>query len=444
MALRPARLLPPKRLLTPRSARRLSATNRGLLPGAPAITRVGLAPTGLVQPSGRNIPSGYRGPAPVARAWVRRAGAGARPADRLAAPRSGHGVRVAGIPIETAGLLDDGDYAGQRHPRSDSRGPPAPPGPDGPRHVGVRGPDPAHRGRAPRGEDHPRLDHRRASTGRSGLFLGRAHRDVDSERRCSTPSVPRNRPARVRRCSRGNPACRSQGSPPWSTWAPSSAPTAPRSGGRSWWRSAGSGPSPISGRRRPPPPRSSPGRPPSRSTAPPTGAATSPLPASRNTVTDSRPRRRPVFLDSTRPRPSNGRSSGATTPGRSCPEPERSRSSTSTTGWSCPAPASDSPPGCFQGQSMAQVAGDLSDPSNPDTQAVLGAANTLAAAVCAATGGRPAIGVRLPRGPGRSEPTRPPLIPVEFGGGVSRRGAAAPACARSRSARPRCRGAHGS
>ena len=55
MALRPARLLPPKRLLTPRSARRLSTTNRGLLPGSPAITRTGLAPAGLVQFSGRNM-----------------------------------------------------------------------------------------------------------------------------------------------------------------------------------------------------------------------------------------------------------------------------------------------------------------------------------------------------------------------------------------------------
>ena len=65
VALRPARLLPPKRLLTPRSARRLSATNRGLLPGFPAITRMGLAPTGLVQLSGRNIPAslwGIQGP----------------------------------------------------------------------------------------------------------------------------------------------------------------------------------------------------------------------------------------------------------------------------------------------------------------------------------------------------------------------------------------------
>jgi len=53
--LRPARLLPPKRLLTPRSARDLSITNRGLLPGSPAITRTGLSPAGLVQFPGRNM-----------------------------------------------------------------------------------------------------------------------------------------------------------------------------------------------------------------------------------------------------------------------------------------------------------------------------------------------------------------------------------------------------
>ena len=54
-ALRPVHLLPPKRLLTPRSARHLSTTNRGLLPGSPAITQMGLAPIGLVQLSGRTI-----------------------------------------------------------------------------------------------------------------------------------------------------------------------------------------------------------------------------------------------------------------------------------------------------------------------------------------------------------------------------------------------------
>ena len=53
--LRPVRLLPPKRLSTSRSARRVSPTSWGLLPGAPVPTRVGLAPTGLVQLSGRTM-----------------------------------------------------------------------------------------------------------------------------------------------------------------------------------------------------------------------------------------------------------------------------------------------------------------------------------------------------------------------------------------------------
>ena len=55
VALRPARLLPPKRLLTPRSARHLSATDRGLLPGFPAFTRTGLPPAGMVQFAGRTM-----------------------------------------------------------------------------------------------------------------------------------------------------------------------------------------------------------------------------------------------------------------------------------------------------------------------------------------------------------------------------------------------------
>src|SRR5215470_13705487 len=53
--LRPARLLPPKRLSTPRSARRLSTTNRGLLPGAPVPTRTGLSPASLDQLAGHNM-----------------------------------------------------------------------------------------------------------------------------------------------------------------------------------------------------------------------------------------------------------------------------------------------------------------------------------------------------------------------------------------------------
>jgi hypothetical protein len=51
--LRPARLLPPKRLSTPRSARPLSKTNRGLLPGAAAPTRTGLPPASSMQLPGR-------------------------------------------------------------------------------------------------------------------------------------------------------------------------------------------------------------------------------------------------------------------------------------------------------------------------------------------------------------------------------------------------------
>ncbi len=47
-------------------------------------------------------------------------------------------------------------------------------------------------------------------------------------------------------------------------------------------------------------------------------------------------------------------------------------------------------PGVLQGKSMGQIADDLSTPTNSDTQAVLGAANTLSAAICSATGGAPA------------------------------------------------------
>ena len=38
---------------------------------------------------------------------------------------------------------------------------------------------------------------------------------------------------------------------------------------------------------------------------------------------------------------------------------------------------------------MEQIAGALSDPTDPGTQAVLGAANELTAAVCAVTGQQP-------------------------------------------------------
>ncbi len=47
-------------------------------------------------------------------------------------------------------------------------------------------------------------------------------------------------------------------------------------------------------------------------------------------------------------------------------------------------------PGVLQGKSMGQIADDLAKASNGDTQAILGSANLLSAAICAATGARPA------------------------------------------------------
>jgi thiol-disulfide isomerase/thioredoxin len=46
-------------------------------------------------------------------------------------------------------------------------------------------------------------------------------------------------------------------------------------------------------------------------------------------------------------------------------------------------------PAVLQGKSMGQIADDLAQPSNSDAQAILGAANKLAAAICAGTGGQP-------------------------------------------------------
>jgi len=57
MALRPAILLPPKRLSTPRSAAKVSSDDWGLLPGAPMPTRTGLTPAGPGQLAARNMQS---------------------------------------------------------------------------------------------------------------------------------------------------------------------------------------------------------------------------------------------------------------------------------------------------------------------------------------------------------------------------------------------------
>jgi hypothetical protein len=46
-------------------------------------------------------------------------------------------------------------------------------------------------------------------------------------------------------------------------------------------------------------------------------------------------------------------------------------------------------PGLLQGDSMGKIAGELSDPVNAVSQAVLGTANELTAAICSATGQRP-------------------------------------------------------
>ncbi|HUC37316.1 MAG TPA: DUF929 family protein [Acidimicrobiales bacterium] len=46
-------------------------------------------------------------------------------------------------------------------------------------------------------------------------------------------------------------------------------------------------------------------------------------------------------------------------------------------------------PGLIEGKSMSQIAGALSDPANPVSQAILGTANELTAAICSATGDRP-------------------------------------------------------
>ncbi len=106
-------------------------------------------------------------------------------------------------------------------------------------------------------------------------------------------------------------------------------------------------------------------------------------------MTGSRSRRRPASPSCTNPHPWSGLWCGATTPSPFVPGTgtlpfvdvgNRLVVSGSGIGFS---------PGVLQGLSMAQIAGDLSDPTNADAQAVLGAANTLSAAICAATGGKP-------------------------------------------------------
>ncbi len=151
---------------------------------------------------------------------------------------------------------------------------------------------------------------------------------------------------RARRCCRDSRRCRSGDDRRWSTWVRSSAPTARRSGGPWWPRSVGSGPSPTSGPPRRRTPRSSRALPPSPSTGPSTGAPTSPLPPSRNTVPVPPPRLRPAFPSSVTRHRWSGPSSGAMTPSPTCPGPGPFPSSTWTTGWWSRDRGSASPPVC--------------------------------------------------------------------------------------------------
>ena len=185
---------------------------------------------------------------------------------------------------ETAGLLDHGDDAGQRHRRPGPRRPAAPSGAHGPRHVGLRGPHPVDRGGAPRGEDHPGLDH-----GRSPRRWRRPRR-AWCEAATSVPGAVFDAVGappgadRARPCSSGQPALSIGGRPGRGLRRCGVLPLLRRRavGAREppW---ADSGPSPTWAPRRRRTPRSSRAPPPSPSTAPPTAAATSPSPPSRST-----------------------------------------------------------------------------------------------------------------------------------------------------------------
>ena len=135
--------------------------------------------------------------------------------------------------------------------------------------------DPADRGRAPRGEDHPGHDDRRATPRGAGLVGRRPRRHVRARARSSTPSGP------TRPSDPGQAVL--SGQPPLSIGGPAGRGLRGR-GVLSLLRGRALGPG---GRARPvrdllaprgdhvvATPRSSPPRPPSPSTAPPTGAAT--------------------------------------------------------------------------------------------------------------------------------------------------------------------------
>ena len=111
VALRPTHLLPPKRLSTPRSARGLSTTNRGLLPGAPTPTGTGLTPAGTVQLSGRTPNTLRATPIRVGRGGVESMQLALGSRSRVLSGSSGSPVVRQTTPV----VLDQGVLSAYRH-----------------------------------------------------------------------------------------------------------------------------------------------------------------------------------------------------------------------------------------------------------------------------------------------------------------------------------------
>ena len=206
--------------------------------------------------SGGDMVPGYRGRTPFPTTWDRGGAVG-----RLAAPRSGRGVGAGTRPKRRGSST----MATTQVNGTDDETPAGPPRRRVPMAlvtwvfvVLIL----LDRGRAPGGEDHPGLDHRRPPAGGARPRRAWSAPPRRSRARSSTPSAP-NRPTdpgaggavgtagadHRRATGRGLRRVRS------------SVPTARPSGGPSWPPSAGSGPSPTWARPRRRTPRSSPGRP---------------------------------------------------------------------------------------------------------------------------------------------------------------------------------------
>jgi hypothetical protein len=120
------------------------------------------------------------------------------------------------------------------------------------------------------------------------------------------------------------------------------------------------------------------------------------------------------------------------------------RSSTSATRWS--PPTAGFSPAILVGQSQSAIVGALSQPDNLIGQAIVASANYLTAGICLATGQQPqsvcsSKGVRTAAQALGLGPLEGLTTPESAASVVSRPGGPPSACAPSRSARPRCRGA---